>query len=46
MKSQELLAKGGIVVTFYRGQWCPYCNLTLRAVAKAEPAIAAKGAHS
>lgn len=23
----ELLAKGPVVVTFYRGSWCPYCNL-------------------
>ena len=28
----ELLAKGPLVVTFYRGSWCPYCNLQLRAL--------------
>ena len=28
----ELLAKGPVVVTFYRGSWCPYCNLQLRAL--------------
>src|SRR5262249_19035969 len=27
----ELLANGPAVVVFYRGVWCPYCNLTLRA---------------
>ncbi|MGJ8655933.1 MAG: peroxiredoxin-like family protein [Akkermansiaceae bacterium] len=27
-----LLAKGPVVVTFYRGSWCPYCNLELRAL--------------
>lgn len=27
----ELLQKGPAVVTFYRGAWCPYCNLQLRA---------------
>ncbi|AZG74116.1 peroxiredoxin-like family protein [Shewanella livingstonensis] len=27
----DLLAKGPLVVTFYRGGWCPYCNLALRA---------------
>lgn len=27
-----LLAKGPVVVTFYRGGWCPYCNLQLRAI--------------
>lgn len=27
--SEDLLAKGPIIVVFYRGAWCPYCNLTL-----------------
>lgn len=27
----QLLKKGPAVVTFYRGGWCPYCNLELRA---------------
>ena len=27
-----LLDKGPLVVTFYRGDWCPYCNLQLRAL--------------
>lgn len=27
----ELLADGPVVVVFYRGGWCPYCNLALRA---------------
>lgn len=26
-----LLAQGPVVLTFYRGGWCPYCNLQLRA---------------
>jgi peroxiredoxin len=26
----ELTADGPLVVVFYRGGWCPYCNLTLR----------------
>lgn len=26
----ELIADGPAVLVFYRGQWCPYCNLTLR----------------
>lgn len=25
----ELLKKGKVVLTFYRGAWCPYCNLQL-----------------
>jgi len=28
----NLLNKGPVVVTFYRGDWCPYCNLQLRAL--------------
>jgi peroxiredoxin len=26
----ELVADGPAVLVFYRGQWCPYCTLTLR----------------
>jgi peroxiredoxin len=26
----ELTANGSAVIVFYRGGWCPYCNLTLR----------------
>lgn len=25
----DLLTKGKVVLTFYRGTWCPYCNLQL-----------------
>jgi peroxiredoxin len=28
----ELLASGPVVISFYRGGWCPYCNLELRAL--------------
>lgn len=28
----DLLEDGPVVVTFYRGSWCPYCNLQLRAL--------------
>ncbi|MBD5771341.1 peroxiredoxin-like family protein [Marinomonas colpomeniae] len=28
---EALLAKGPVVLTFYRGGWCPYCNLELKA---------------
>jgi peroxiredoxin len=30
--SREALRRGPIVVVFYRGRWCPYCNLDLRAI--------------
>ncbi len=29
---KTLLQKGPVVLTFYRGSWCPYCNLQLRAL--------------
>ncbi|MRI01684.1 redoxin domain-containing protein [Kriegella sp. EG-1] len=28
----NLLNKGIVIITFYRGNWCPYCNLQLRAL--------------
>jgi peroxiredoxin len=39
----EIAAGGPIVLTFYRGGWCPYCNVTLRAFAQALPQIEAAG---
>jgi len=27
-----MLAKGPVVLSFYRGSWCPYCNLQIRAM--------------
>ena len=39
-----LLKKGPVVVTFYRGGWCPYCNLELKAYQAILPQIAAAGA--
>jgi peroxiredoxin len=39
-----LLEKGPIVITFYRGDWCPYCNLQLRALQARLPEIDALGA--
>ena len=38
-----LLRAGPAVVTFYRGGWCPYCNIQLRAYQRALPEIAALG---
>lgn len=28
----NLLNEGPLIITFYRGSWCPYCNLQLRAL--------------
>ncbi len=41
----DVLARGPLVVTFYRGGWCPYCNLELRAYQSALGAIRALGAE-
>ncbi len=39
-----LLAQGPVVLTFYRGNWCPYCNVQLRAYQQALPELALRGA--
>lgn len=39
-----LLARGPVVLTFYRGGWCPYCNLQLRAYQRILPDLRAAGA--
>ncbi len=41
----ELLKKGPLVINFYRGAWCPYCNLELRALQEALPLFQALGAQ-
>jgi peroxiredoxin len=30
--SKQLLSSGPLVISFYRGEWCPYCNVELRAL--------------
>ena len=35
----ELLANGPVVLTFYRGEWCPYCNVQLRHLEQALPSF-------
>lgn len=41
---QALLDKGPVVVSFYRGVWCPYCNIELQALEAAAKDIREKGA--
>lgn len=36
-----LLAKGPVVLLFYRGHWCPYCSLTLRSYSQQAERFAA-----
>ncbi|MGD3106447.1 peroxiredoxin-like family protein [Streptomyces sp. YGL11-2] len=40
-----LLAAGPVVLTFYRGAWCPYCNIALRALQERHAEITARGAR-
>jgi peroxiredoxin len=44
VSSVALLAKGPLVISFYRGVWCPYCNMELQALQEALPEITARGA--
>ncbi|MEM9277218.1 MAG: peroxiredoxin-like family protein [Pseudomonadota bacterium] len=41
---KDLLAKGPVVVSFYRGVWCPYCNLEMKALEEAIGEIKSRGA--
>ncbi|MET4655733.1 peroxiredoxin [Exiguobacterium sp. PvP048] len=41
---EDLLQNGPVIVTFYRGGWCPYCNLELRAYQRELGKIEANGA--
>ncbi|MCJ1379273.1 hypothetical protein MMC17_002374 [Xylographa soralifera] len=41
--SADLLAKGPLLISFYRGEWCPFCNLELRALQKNLDKFTAKG---
>lgn len=39
------LGKGPVVLTWYRGGWCPYCNLTLHHLQQELPNFKAQGAN-
>ncbi|HQV75457.1 MAG TPA: peroxiredoxin-like family protein [Flavobacteriales bacterium] len=40
---KHLLANGPVVLTWYRGGWCPYCNLTLARLQEDLPKFKAAG---
>jgi peroxiredoxin len=44
VSSSNILARGPLVLTFYRGAWCPYCNLDLNALQEALSDIVERGA--
>jgi peroxiredoxin len=41
---KKLLAHGPVVVSFYRGEWCPYCNIQLHSLQEALPKMQELGA--
>ncbi len=41
----EFLKNGPVILVFYRGSWCPYCNIHLRGMQKALPKLRAMGAE-
>ena len=43
VSSQDLLARGPVVLTFYRGAWCPFCNLDLQALEGGSSEISLRG---
>ena len=45
VSSATLRADGPLVVTFYRGVWCPYCNMDLQALQEALPQLTELGAR-
>ncbi len=44
ISSADLLLKNDIIVTFYRGGWCPYCSIQLHAFQEVLPEIESRGA--
>jgi len=42
---KEYLKKGKVILTWYRGGWCPYCNFTLQHLQRELPNFNALGAN-
>ena len=42
--SEMLLGEGLLILSFYRGVWCPYCNLELQALERSLPTYRELGA--
>lgn len=41
---QDLRSRGPLVISFYRGSWCPYCNLEMQALQQHLPRFNESGA--
>lgn len=44
VRSSDLLSKGPLVISFYRGGWCPFCSLELKFLQKIYPRVRELGA--
>ena len=44
IRAGDILQKGPLVISFYRGSWCPYCNIELRASTSSLPS-SSTGTH-
>lgn len=40
----DLISDGPLILTFYRGGWCPYCSIELKSLQRYLPKFLAKGA--
>lgn len=45
VRLSDLLRMGSVVLSFFRGAWCPYCETELRALHMALPEIQRRGAR-
>jgi len=45
VSSTDLMVRGPLVIVFYRGAWCPWCNLQLKAIQDSLSEIQALGAQ-
>lgn len=44
VRLSDLLTTGPVILSFYRGQWCPFCNLELQALQRALEDVESAGA--
>lgn len=44
VRLSDVRAQGPVVIAFYRGNWCPYCNLELRSLQQYLPQVKDLGA--
>src|SRR5580658_6263784 len=45
VRLHSLLLDGPVVIVFYRGDWCPYCNIRFRGFLRRLPELKALGAQ-